>query len=73
MTAKRPRGRADLHGRGNDRNAARRLTPREMVEFGCLNVLRPGDCRRLAGIEDFRRALNDRFGAASKCEETAHG
>lgn len=71
MPAKRPRARADLHGRGSDRNAARRLTLREVVEFSCRNVLHPGDRRRLAGIEEFRRALNDRFGATG--EATAHG
>ncbi len=65
--------RADLHGRGNARKPARRLTPREVAELRCRNVPHPADRRRLAGIEEFRRALNDRFGGTYKCEEVAHG
>jgi hypothetical protein len=64
--------RAALHGRGNARMQARPLTPREMAELRCRSVPRPGDGRRRAGIEELRRALNDRFGAY-KCEEVAHG
>ena len=60
----RPRERAHLHGRGKDRNAARPLTAREVAEFRRCHVSHPGDRRRLAGIEEFRRVLNQ--GCAAK-------
>jgi hypothetical protein len=53
--------RADLHGHGKDRKAVRRLTSRELADLRWRNVPHPGDGRR-AGIEELRRALNDRFG-----------
>lgn len=62
--------RADLHGRGNVRMSARRLTPREVTELHRLHVPHPGDRRRLAGIEELRRALDNRCGAP---EEVRHG
>jgi hypothetical protein len=66
------RERADLHGRGSGRNAARPLTAREVAELRAWDVLHPGDRRRLAGIEELRRALNDRFGTTYRCEEVAN-
>lgn len=42
---------------------------RTVADLRCRNVPRPGDRRRLAGIEELRTALHDRFGA----QEEAHG
>lgn len=62
--------RADLHGHGRARQAARPLTPRELAEFRYRDTPHSGDRRRRDGIEELRRALNDRF-AAYNCEEVA--
>jgi hypothetical protein len=50
--------RADLHGRGKDRNLVRPLTAREVADLRARSMPQPGDDRRRAGIEEFRRALN---------------
>jgi hypothetical protein len=65
--------RADLHGHGKTRKLVRPLTPRELAELRWRSVPHPGDRRRRAGIEELRRALNERFGGAYKCEEVSHG
>ena len=65
--------RADPHGRGNARYAARPLTPRELAEFRSRDTPHSGDGRRRAGIEELRRALNERYGAAYERAEVAHG
>jgi hypothetical protein len=64
--------RADLHGHGSARKLVRPLTPREVAEFRYRGVPDPCARRRRAGIEDFRRALNDRFGS-DYAEVTNHG
>ena len=62
--ANRRQERADLHGHGKARKLVRRLTPREVAELRSRSVPHPGDGRRRDGIEEFRRALNSRFGGA---------
>jgi hypothetical protein len=61
--------RADLHGHGKRRKLVRPLTDREVAEIRCRNVPAPGDRRRRAGIEEFRRALN----AHTRAEVAHHG
>ena len=61
--------RADLHGHGKDRNAARPLTDREVAELRYRDVPQAGDRRRRAGIEALRRALNSTY----RCQEVANG
>jgi hypothetical protein len=61
--------RADLHGHGTARKPVRRLTPREVAEIRHRNVPRPDDCRRRAGIEEFRRALSGTY----RSEGGSHG
>jgi hypothetical protein len=44
---------------------ARRLTPEQVAELRGCNLPREGDLKRLAGIEEMRQRLRDRFSRLS--------